>query len=277
MMGILASWQTGIPVVATAHNQYLQLHWRLNDFVIANSDSTARFHRRVNCVPRDKIRPVFCLIDLDRFLNVSLQRGLFVRGEMRLRRNEFVVGVVGDLVARKGQYDAIRALSEIVPRIPQVRLVFVGRFHRRERYVQRIRRYQMKHDLLRRVKWLGIRPNIQDHLRGFDVCLVPSREEPMGMVAAEAQAAGTPVVATRVGGLPEIVVHEQTGLLVPPGDVRAMADAVIRLHDDRALADRLAAQARQSVQEMFSVEKLTNSVVDIYRHVIAARIQRRVG
>ncbi|HMP80790.1 MAG TPA: glycosyltransferase family 4 protein, partial [Pirellulaceae bacterium] len=68
-LGILARWHVDIPVVATAHNQYFQLHWRLNDFVIANSQSTADFHSRVNRVPRHKIMPIFCLIDHKRFLS----------------------------------------------------------------------------------------------------------------------------------------------------------------------------------------------------------------
>lgn len=97
------------------------------------------------------------------------------------------------------------------------------------------------------------------------------------MVAAEAQAVGTPVIATHVGGLPEIVQHETTGLIVPPGDHQAMAQSVIRLYQDQDLSRRLATQAKQTVQEQFSTTRLTAAVEDVYREVLQTFSRRRVG
>jgi len=179
---------------------------------------------------------------------------------MRIRDNDFVVGLVGNVVPRKGHLHFFKAMEQIVASVPNFKLVLIGRFHRDQSYVQRLRSLQRNPALLNRVKWLGIRNNVQDFMGAFDLAVVPSIEEPLGLVALEAMAAGTPVVATNTGGLPEIVHPNVTGLLVPRKNPSELARAVIKLAQDAELRQRLGQNGRQFVQENFNPEDLARKV-----------------
>jgi len=117
---------------------------------------------------------------------------------------------------------------------------------------------------------LGFIPH--DKLGGFyeraAVVAVPSHREGFGVVCAEAMAHGRPVVAGAVGGLLDLVVHEQTGLLVQPGDVEALRAALRRLLDDEELRHRLGSAARKRVQEHFSWERTTDLTLAVYEDVL---------
>jgi glycogen(starch) synthase len=102
------------------------------------------------------------------------------------------------------------------------------------------------------------------------VVAVPSRREGFGVVCAEAMAHGRPVVASRVGGLLDLVVHEETGLLVPPRDVEALRAALKRLLDDRELRERMGTKARERIKEHFSWDRVTELTVHAYEEALAA-------
>ncbi len=131
--------------------------------------------------------------------------------------------------------------------------------------------------LAERVHFLGRRPHteIPDLLRGFDLLVMPSREEAWGVAAAEASATAIPVVATRVGGIPEIVVDGETGLLVPPQDPAALAAAIRRMAGDRALRRKLGRAGRKRVESLFAWPRCVDLMVDVYRDVVAGRSRPR--
>lgn len=271
--GVLLKMMTGTPVVATAHQCSLQLHWRLNDRVIANSESTASYQRRINRVSAESLRTVHCFTDLERFLNVSQKSINYVRNEMRLNDSDFVIGVVGDVLARKGQVYLFRAMAEILESVPNCKLVLVGRFKRTEKYIQRLRRIQKYSPMVNRVKWLGLRDNVQDFMGAFDVCVVPSVSEPLGLVALEALATGTPVVASRTGGLPEIVQHEKSGLLVKPKHPRELASAIIKLAHDESSRQAMGERGRSFVRENFQPDVLARQVISVYQELTTRKQQ----
>jgi glycosyltransferase involved in cell wall biosynthesis len=126
-----------------------------------------------------------------------------------------------------------------------------------------------------RVRFVGWRPHAElpDLLRGADVFVMPSREEEFGVAAAEASAVGLPVVATRVGGVPEIVVDGETGLLVPPKDPEALASALALLATNADLRGRLGRQGRERVAERFAWPACVDRMEAIYR-VVASRPPR---
>jgi glycogen(starch) synthase len=103
------------------------------------------------------------------------------------------------------------------------------------------------------------------------VVVCPSRREGFGVVCAEAMAHGRPVVATAVGGLVDLVRHEETGLLVPPGDAAALRAALERLLGDRVLRERLGAAAREHVARVCSWQEVTTRTLDVYREALARR------
>lgn len=272
--GVLLKSFCRIPVVATAHAQYIQLHWRFNDLVLANSSATARFHRRYNLVPASKIRTVFCFADLDRFLKTGTRLIPYVRGELHARDGRFLIGVVGEVIARKGHRYLFEAMPAILEKIPDARLVVIGRFHRQEKCTRALRLIQKKLKLHRRIHWLGRRDNVNAYLSTMNVVVVPSIVEPLGLVAVEAQAVGVPVVASNVGGLPEIVRHGESGLLVPARDPAAIASAVVRLHEDESLRLKIVANGKAEAAQLFDPARLTAQVVEAYQELMASFARR---
>jgi glycosyltransferase involved in cell wall biosynthesis len=115
---------------------------------------------------------------------------------------------------------------------------------------------------------MGFEADLPGALAALDVVAVPSWNEAFSLVTAEAMAAGRAVVASRAGALEELVSHEETGLLVPPRDPRALADALLRLAADPALAERLGREARRSATR-FAREPRVAEVLALYERVLA--------
>jgi glycosyltransferase involved in cell wall biosynthesis len=128
-------------------------------------------------------------------------------------------------------------------------------------------------DLTGKVRFIGRLPNseVATLLSGLDIFAMPSRREEWGVAAAEASAGGLAVVATRVGGIPEIVVDGETGLLVPPQDPSALAKALERLIADPGLRSRLGTAGRRRIEERFRWESCVDRMELVYRRAVEAR------
>ena len=226
---------------------------------------------RVNRIPRHKREKVFCFTELQRFQEVTPLNVTIVKRQMRLKGTEFLVGVVGDFVARKGHKYLFEALPKVVEHVPNFKLVTIGRYNRNESLVKKLRAYQLNNNLLCKVKWLGYRANVQDFMAAFDLCVVPSVIEPLGLVALEALAAGTPVVAAKTGGLPEIVEHQKNGLIVNPRDPEQLADAIIEMAQSESARRAMGEHGRLMVNEKFNPIELTRQLEKILGDVSAAR------
>ena len=187
-------------------------HWRRADVVLADSVAVA------DRLDELSVEIVYCPVELD---PPAVDPPWAPGGE--------VVGFVGRLEPRKGPLDLVEAAPAIRAARPQARVGLVGDdpFGADPAYTARVRGA----DGVEHHGWVDDAAGLMRHL---DVLVVPSRAEPFGTVAAEAMAAGTPVVATRVGGLPEVVEDGVSGLLVEPGRPDALADAVVRVLERRA-------------------------------------------
>lgn len=126
-----------------------------------------------------------------------------------------------------------------------------------------------RHGLAGRVRLLGRRNDVPDLLAAADVFAMPSRAEGLGIAALEAMAAGLPVVASRVGGLGEVVLDGETGRLVPPGDAAALARALDEVLGDATLRVRLGAAGRARVQAEFTADRMVDAYEALYREVLA--------
>ncbi len=258
--GVLLKGMTGIPCVATAHTSLFQLHWRLNDLVIANSDSTAWFNRHINRVPQKRLVTIPCFIDLDRFQAVDQQRRQQIRRELTLRGNQPVIGVVGAVTARKGQLELVAALPQLLMQFPDLKVLLIGQFNKSCRYYAKIRRSLLEKKLYRRVIWVGRRNNVHELIQALDLLVVPSLKEPLGLCALEAMAASIPVVASHRGGLKEFVIPEQTGLLFNPNNPVQIADAVSRGLTDVQWRQHVIANAHQMLLNRFTPSAITSQI-----------------
>lgn len=186
-----------------------------------------------------------------------------MRAVGRSAESRGVVGIVGRLSPEKGVDVGLQVHAAVRRRVPTAALVVAGEGAERQRLQAQARRLGVEHS----VTWLGHRDDLDDVYRQMSVLLVPSRSEGLPNVALEAFAHGVPVVATAVGGLPELIAHARNGYLVSPGDTAAMADYVVSLLGDAALRSRLGAQAREHVERGFSLRARRAALTALYEEV----------
>jgi len=159
--------------------------------------------------------------------------------------------------------DVVEVFARVRQRVP-ARLVMVGDGPDRPRAGERAEELGVEDHVL----FLGKHDSVADLLACADVFLLPSESESFGLAALEAMACGTPVVATRVGGLPEVVVDGESGFLLPVGAIEEMAEAAVRLCSDRALWRRTSSAARARAVAQFSAEGVVPVYEDHYRTVL---------
>ena len=230
--------------------------------VFANSEAVAATLRGVPVVR------LYNPVDLDRFH--PDRSGASVRAELMLADNAPLVGMVAHLTKWKGHEDFIRIALRLSEQVPGVRfLVSGGPIYETDGhagYAEALKRRAVDLGLAGRILFLGARDDIPEILAATDVLLhCPTAPEPFGRVVAEAMAAGRPVVAANAGGIPEIVEHDVTGLLVTPGDVSGFAAAVQRLLADPALRHSLGAAGRRRAEQLFAVGPHAERVLEAYR------------
>jgi glycosyltransferase involved in cell wall biosynthesis len=176
---------------------------------------------------------------------------------------EVVIAVVAALVRRKAHDILLRALAELRERDVSVVCLVCGDGEERGALESLVRSL----DLGRQVRFLGRRSQVADVLAAADVFVLPSRHEGLGVAILEAMAMALPVVASRVGGIPEAVVHEETGILVPAEDAAALAAAIRELSASAALRARMGARGRERVLARFTMERMAERYEALYRDV----------
>ena len=217
-----------------------RLGWATRPHVIYTSETDRQRDGR----PRGHV--IELGIDLDRF----------ARGRRVL--DGVVVGNVARLAEQKGHRDLVAAAPAVLERYADARFVVAGDGELRDQLEALAR------PLGDRFTFLGERHDVPDLLASFDVFAYPSRFEGLCLAVIEAQAAGVPVVATPVGGIVENVVDGDTGLLVPPNDPPALAQAILRVLDDPQLGRRLAERARPRALERYGRERMVERTLALY-------------
>lgn len=175
-----------------------------------------------------------------------------------------VIGFAGRLTPVKGPHILLRAAASLVAGHSAVTVVLAGEGPLRGELEGQVHEL----GLAERVRFLGAAPDIRPLLAAADAWAIPSLAEGGGIVALEAMAAGVPLVASAVGGITESVVDGDSGLLAPPGDPAALADALQRVLADPALASRLSAGGRARARDWPGPEEMAGRVAAIYRSVV---------
>lgn len=208
------------------------------------------------------LRVVHSGIDLSRYEGNCDEPPL--RKEMGLGPDAILVGNLSALADHKDYPTWLEAARLLASRHPQLYFIIAGKGAEEEA----IRSVISKNRLDERIRLIGFRNDIPSVMRSLDIFLMSSKTEGLGTILIEAMAAGVPVVATRAGGIPELVEDGVTGLLAAPGDSEGLANAVTRLLEDPDLRVRVKNNALKKAGE-FSFRKTAEATLAIYREIIA--------
>jgi glycosyltransferase involved in cell wall biosynthesis len=190
--------------------------------------------------------------------------GPIVRRELGLPEGVPVIGLVGRLDHwGKGHKELFQAMVSLQASHPVCALIVGGGRRQAE-----MRELAASLGLGESVHFLGQRQDVPDLLQAMDILVLPSYSEGVSLALLEAMAAGLPVIATAVGGLPDVVADAETGLLIPPKDAAALAGAITRLLTDPARAQQLGANARTHVRERYSLDRLGREINEIYGELV---------
>jgi len=202
-------------------------------------------------------------IDVEKFAARRANRTA-KRAELEIPRDAFVCLTVGRLVPIKGHRYLIDAVGRTRDRVSGLVVLFAGDGPLRSQ----LERHAAAVGVGDRVRFLGMREDVPELLSCSDLFVLPSLNEGLGLVLVEAMAMGVPCVATDVGGVPEVVV-ERTGVLVPPRDPRALADAVVSLVDDPGRAREMGARGKVRAGEVFSIQRTVERTEALYEELMA--------
>ncbi len=204
-------------------------------------------------------------VDLSRFSSPLPFCAL--RNELGIPRSAFLMGVVARLEPEKGHRFLVAAMPAIIDAVPEAWLMLVGEGSERESLAARVA--ALPSPARERVILTGRREDISAVTADLAVAVLPSLREAQGISILEAMARGVPVVASAVGGIPEVITDGVDGLLVPPASPPSLADALVRLARSPELRATLGAAGRRTVAERFSIDAMVRRVESVYEEELA--------
>ena len=252
--------------ITTCHGYYkkhffsLVMGWAKRVIVLSNV--IARHMIEDFAVPHERIRLVPRSVDLERFKYLDPKDK---------RKEEFNVGIIGRITPLKGHLHFIKAMARISRTVPRLKIWIVGDAPAsKEAYKEEVQVLVRRLGLWHCTEFLGTQRDIPGILAHLDlVVLATTTHEAFGRVVVEAQASGVPVVATKVGGVIDIIEDGKNGLLVPPADSKSMAEAILRIFEDTQLAKELAENAYIKIKEKYTVELMVKNTLDVYRDALS--------
>ena len=267
-LGLAAARWAGIPVVLSRRVDNREPPWlaRLKygrcRRVVAISDEIRRVLLSQG-VPGDRVVTVRSAVDPSGIPHQCRDRAAFL-SEMEFPEDARVAGMAAQFIRRKGHHVLLEAVPRVLEAVPRARFVLFGRGPLEEE----VRQAVTDAGLQDHVRLAGFRRDLPHLLPCLDLLVHPAFTEGLGVALLEAGAAGIPVVGTRAGGIPEVVVHGRTGLLVPPGDAGELAGALGALLGSPERCRAMGQEARRFVEEERSVDAMVEGNLAVYRDVL---------
>ncbi|MBN1849088.1 MAG: glycosyltransferase family 4 protein [Deltaproteobacteria bacterium] len=276
-LGRLAGKRAGIPVIIHTvhgfafHDQ--EPFWRRTlfrvleraasrwcDKMIFISQPLIDWALKERIVGAEKIVRIYSGIDLGQFKPVSEEAKADIRKKWRLNSDDVVIGMVSKLWDGKGHGVLIKAFKDIKKNISNAKLIIVGEGYRQDSLKTMVHGYGLDDSVI----FTGFLMDVSEIMAVFDVSVLPSFFEGMGRVLLESMAMGKPVVASRVGGIPELVEDYVNGLLTPPGDVIGLSKAIQEVLKNKDLAVQMGEEGRKKVTERFSAPMMVKDIEKVY-------------
>ena len=266
-----------VPLISHVHieNKFSDITWvrrvqvwldnltvGLTDEIVAISEDTRR-SLILQGMSSEKVRVIYNGVNVDEEANGRVaQQAWDVLG---IEGDGPVVGTVARLCPVKGQREFLQAAQQVRKEFPRTTFTIIGDDLEFDgNYRKELERLSRQLGLDNSVQFVGFRHDAPTLMHAFDVFVLPSSIEGLPVTILEAMAARKPVVATRVGGVPELVVEGETGLLVPPRDPERLSQAIIDLLQDPDVARCMGIRGRERVRQYFSQEKMLDQVIGLY-------------
>jgi glycosyltransferase involved in cell wall biosynthesis len=273
--GILAARLAGVPCFS--HNRMFGVNARLARYflpLVAHCFAISEFIRKdliLGGASPSRITVVYDGVDLDQFSPGACAAD--VRREMGITPDRCVAGIFGRLVEWKGHEFFLRALALALREAPSLFGMVVGDTSPRGGpLMQRLKGLCRELGIGDRLVFTGYRTDVARLMSATQIVVAPSVEpEPAGLVNFEAMALSRPIIATRVGGIPELVADGVNGLLISVGDVAGFAEALVRLAKDRELAARLGGEGRRIVEQRYTARRYAEGVSKVYDRILGGR------
>lgn len=235
----------------------------LNDRVVVNCESVAEFCVEQRSMDPENIEVIFNGIPLDKFRDVPRKAAEEVANELGIETAAPIVGTVARLDDQKGVRYLLRAVSSIKADVPGTKVLIIGDGNLREELEEEAERLGIAEDVI----FTGERRDVPRFYKLMDVKVISSLYEGTTLTVFEAMAAGTPVVATTVDGVEEVIEDGSTGILIPPRDPQSIAEAVTTLLRNPDRAQRLSEQAKQTVKQ-YDVRTSMRRIENLYRRLL---------
>lgn len=264
-----------IPFVCTVHDlaegHRLISRFALGDTVMVFSQAVATHVMEHLNVKREHIyRIPMGMVPIEMSAPEQILR---TRRQMGCSQRTPVVGFIGRLEPEKGPDYFLRSAPQVLRQFPEARFWVIGDGAMRGELESLVRRLRISEF----VTFLGWRADTALVTACIDLMVIPSLREGFGRAALESLILGKPVIATQVGGLPELVTHNENGLLIPPGRHSAIAEAIGILLGDRKRLHRMGKRAREMARGQYSLETMERYIKGVYQSVIERRFQKNVG
>ena len=277
LSGAVAARLAGVPHIWHVHEIFRPSDARvfpalldaLADRVVAISGATAKSLLEYRPRLAKKLVTIKNGIDPAPFRDVTLVEVEEVRQELGIGPGEAVVGMVGRIGMWKGEGNFVQVARLVAEREPKAKFVIAGgTFDRRDHLLDELHERLRVEGLEGRVIVTGLRTDVHRLMNLFDVLVhLPDRPEPFGLVVVEAMAARKPVVAWDMGALPELVTHDETGWVVPFGDIKAASERVDALLGDPQARANMGEMGSRRVKREFTAARYAEQFVSIYREL----------
>ena len=265
--GLIASHMTGVPMVTTCHGYFRRRLRSIIDTwgvkVIAISEAVYKHLKDDMGLKDERIELIYSGIDTDRFSKDQsgleadkTKRSLFLSGRI-------VVGTIGRLSPVKGQKFFITAMADILKKYPDVSGLVVGSGPD----APSVRSLAMALGVDGRISFIDSVTDTRRVLSVIDIFVFPSVKEGLGMALLEALAMSKPCVASRTGGIEDIIKDGENGILTDVGDSKAIAEAVIKLMSDEKLRDRMGQSGRAAVLARFTLDRMAADIIKMYKDI----------
>jgi len=273
--GRLAARLAGVPVVvSTVHNcskwaenpimgKTYGLTVRFADEIIAVSEEVRQHAIRYFGVKPEKVQMIPNAIPLERFVEARAL-GSVIREEFGIPTDAPLIGIVGRLTEQKDHVNFLKAAAKIAEKVPLTRFLIAGDGPLRPALVNLAASLGLNDTVI----FTGVRKDIIAIYGALDVLVISSKWEGMPVALLEGMAVGLPVVSTKVGGVPEVLEHEHTGLLVPPSDSNALAEACLSLIENPTLRTQMATAATKKVRSSYGMDAMIDATARLYDELL---------